>query len=570
MNVRVGTRWGRAAVASAVAALVWSCGPTVSRNDFGDGDGDGNGNSAQSDAGPQESAADAALPPIVLFPEEGIVVPPAPANAPDLFGAFAAGPGAGGPCLIEPPDQALFPRNWLRPRFRFSAPAGHNLFELRIEVAGEPNPLVVYTTKNEWIMPKELWVALARHRVDTAIAVSVRSAQYDGSGLAASPVASAPISFAIAPVVAPGSIVYWTTSARSALKGFRVGEETVRDVLQPAQAETGCIGCHSATPDGLFVGFSASANPRNGTAAQFGLRSVDSLAAEPAFVTDNARALLARTYQQQPVFSPAHWSDGDRIALSMFEMNGATEIIWTNLEAASQTQGVDWGVVARIGDTRSAASAAFSHDGEVIAYTSAAQITSGVSTRTGDADVYAVRFADGLGGTAEPVPGASERDYSEYYPAYSPDDTLLAFTRTPRGQSSYNNRQAEVFIVPAAGGQAIRLAANDPPQCSGQRSPGVTNSWPKWAPDVSRHGGRAYYWLVFSSTRGPERRPQMYVTGVVADEVAITSHGAIYLWNQPAAENNHTPAWDSFDIAIGHSPAGASPAGASSTLESTQ
>ena len=23
---------------------------------------------------------------------------------------------------------------------------------------------------------------------------------------------------------------------------------------------------------------------------------------------------------------------------------------------------------------------------------------------------------------------------------------------------------------------------------------------------------------------------------------------AIYLWNQPAAENNHTPAWDDFGI----------------------
>jgi hypothetical protein len=28
----------------------------------------------------------------------------------------------------------------------------------------------------------------------------------------------------------------------------------------------------------------------------------------------------------------------------------------------------------------------------------------------------------------------------------------------------------------------------------------------------------------------------------------MTTHGAIYLWNQPATESNHTPAWNAFKV----------------------
>jgi hypothetical protein len=116
------------------------------------------------------------------------------------------------------------------------------------------------------------------------------------------------------------------------------------------------------------------------------------------------------------------------------------------------------------------------------------------------------------------------------------------------GQDSYSNPQAEVFIIPRAGGTPIPLKANSPPACSGKTSPGVTNSWPKWAPGVSEANGKSYYWLTFSSTRGPTSKPQLYVTAVVDDGVTQTTFPALYLWNQPANESNHTPAWDNFDI----------------------
>jgi hypothetical protein len=112
----------------------------------------------------------------------------------------------------------------------------------------------------------------------------------------------------------------------------------------------------------------------------------------------------------------------------------------------------------------------------------------------------------------------------------------------------YSQSSAEMYVIPASGGTATRLAANDPPACSGRTSPGVSNSWPKWGPTALEGNGSKYYWIVFSSTRSSSGNPQLYVTSVVQTGSKIATHGAIYLWNQPPTESNHTPAWDTFQV----------------------
>jgi hypothetical protein len=131
-------------------------------------------------------------------------------------------------------------------------------------------------------------------------------------------------------------------------------------------------------------------------------------------------------------------------------------------------------------------------------------------------------------------------------------------------------------VVPAAGGEATRLAANDPPACSGESSPGVTNSWAKWSPTVrggperSAHAGTRYYFLLFSSTRqspfrlGQAPASQLYLTTVVQlPNGQLETYPAMYLWNQgfeiinpgsptpevmPLQTSNLTPAFDEFVI----------------------
>lgn len=495
--------------------------------------------------------------PFTDFPAQPILEPPAagglavPDNAAALFGPAGSGSASGGPCLSEPETGALIPNNWLRMRVRFNAPSGQNLFEIRLHAANQTQDLVVYTTQTQWLMPATMWARLAEHSADQPLTISVRGAQLVGTALMGPPALGTSGDITIAPAPASGTIVYWTTSGGTVLKGFTIGEETVHTILRPPQASTGtqCVGCHSSTPDGLFVAFSQTAVPDNGDPASLGLRSVDQQATEPSYLTASSRSLLARVPQQAPTFSGAHYSPGDRIALTAFLQNNRFELAWTDLEAKGVVQGTDWGILARTGDPNPAGSPAFSHSGQSIAYTSAASLFSGV-TAASSGDLRVIPYANRAGGTSTPVAGASEPQWNEFYPNYSPDDSLLAFTRAPAAESSYNNPHSEIALVPTAGGTAVRVAGNDPPACTGGMSPGVTNSWPKWSPQTIRVGNKQYYWLTFSSTR-LNNSPQLFVIGVVVEGTTITTYRALYLWNQPENEANHTAAWDVFKIIVG-------------------
>jgi hypothetical protein len=177
----------------------------------------------------------------------------------------------------------------------------------------------------------------------------------------------------------------------------------------------------------------------------------------------------------------------------------------------------------------------------------------------GPSDLYAIDFAGRAGATAanpaRPVAGASDPSRAEYYPAISPDGDWLAFNAIGDNGKVYDNPSAELHLVQArVPSGSIRLSANDPPACSGKASPGVTNSWPKWAPEVKVDKGRKFYFLVFSSKRHLKtERPQLYVAPVVIDAQGLHAYRALYFTNQesePSWETwgNHTPAWDSFVI----------------------
>jgi hypothetical protein len=535
------------------ALVVLACGgPSSSRPDGG-GDDD-------PDDAPAIDATliDADLGPYEDFPPDPIIDTDngstAPPNAGDLFGDPSTGSPNGGPCLVEPEIGTLYPNNWLRPRFSWAATGGQNLFELRITTPTQTSPLVVYTTATRWTMPLAMWTGLALHSADTPLTVTVRGAVWNGTTLTTPPARGSTGDIAIAAVEAPGAIVYWTTTGGSALRGFHVGDETVRDIVRPANAGAGvlCIGCHSSTPDGEFVGFSASPVGNNGDPTRLGLRSADGTGVEPPFISAAARTLMDRQNQEQPAFSKLHWEPGDRVAVTMFPVGGRFEITWTDLETASAAQGVGWNVMARSGDTGAAAYASFFHLEDRLLYVSAPTVASGVTVTQGNLAV--IPYNDRAGGVSTPVNGASTTQYNEYYPTISPDDRLIAFNRVNNGVSSYNASAAEVFVILSDGGTPVRLAANDPPACSGRTSPGVTNSWPKWAPAVTDHAGKRYYWLTFSSTRGPSGNPQLYITPVVDENNVLTTYPSLYLWNQPPTENNHTPAWDDFDIVIGGPP----------------
>ena len=381
--------------------------------------------------------------------------------------------------------------------------------------------------------------------------VSVRGGVLSGTTLTGVALGSSgPVG--IAPADAPGTIVYWSidpSSNATALKGFAIGDETVATALVPSnvqQESTTCVGCHTSTPGGDYASFTV---PNNNWSNALAAVAQGSTGQAPPWLGSAAVAVLEQTYRGIHTYSPAHFVAGDRVMVThAAQSENAGDLLWIDLESTNAATAS--GTLARTGDANGAGAPTWTHDGNTIAYVSTNALVDGRLDQ-GPADIYTIPYAARAGGTATPLPGASDPNYEEYYPVYAADDKLLAFDRVSGGtQNMYNNANAEVFVIPAKGGTATRLVANDPPACTGKTSPGQTNSWPKWAPSVSTsNDGRTFYWLVFSSKRDEMGNPQLYISPVVVDAAGkTTTYAALYLWNQPATENNHTPAWDVFKI----------------------
>jgi hypothetical protein len=515
-------------------------GPGVGGAGGGAGRAASGGAGARSDAGATGGTAGAPVPALTDFPPAPIIVAPTiPQNAPTLFDGTSTR-AASAPCITAPASGTLMPRNWLRPQVTYTPAADENLFEITFTVPGFHTPLRVYTRERQYTLDRTIWDQLRMSIQDVAVQITVKALTLSSAGAVQLAVSQpAQSSFVLAPVDAPGKIVYWAVNNVGSLKGFGIGEEGTEDVLVPAQVsarnpsnET-CIGCHAATPDGQAVGFALGQGLYLDSIAQIGDAAVGQV---PAYVTNTALAAV-RKLEGIPAYSPAHWSQGDRIVI----LSDTGDLHWIQLDGQAQ------GVLARNGDVRSATEPAFSHDGQTVLYVSTNSIVDGRAA-AGPGDLIQVPYAAGAGGPAIPLPAASTTDYTEYYPSFSSDDALVAFTRIAGNGNVYSNADAEVFVVPAAGGTAVRLAANDAPACqTGVASPGLTNDWPKWAPDVGRANGKRYYWVTFSSKRTGVA--QLYVAPLVVDAAgAVTTWPALYLWNQPSADGNHTPSWDNYQI----------------------
>jgi hypothetical protein len=266
-----------------------------------------------------------------------------------------------------------------------------------------------------------------------------------------------------------------------------------------------------------------------------------------------------------------------------------------NLQA-EQAEGSAWGLI-QTGDSMSDVLPALSNlpGTNLIAYVETDFSPDGHPDYTAtQAVIKTVPYNAHAGGTATPLPGASDAAHLNYYPTFSADDKLIAFTQAPAKDAThpdgpYYNRFGQVMVIPAQGGTPTALAANTPNSCAGDTDPTqVINSWPKWSPDVVSTAtmsdpGKTYYFLIFSSARkyqdefseqftlvadplsdftGVHSSSQLYLAAIVIDNKTgqITTYPAVYIWNQnrtpgsmPGTQttlqySNLTPAWAPFAL----------------------
>ena len=604
------------------------------------------------------------------FPEQPILEAGVPADATALFAA--ATDSLSSPlCVLEPQlssgsvPGAMFPSNWLRPRFRLAA-ADFDLYEIRLHSAAERNDLVVYTREKSWYLPKDIWHGQGSKRglgaaaAGSEVSVTIRALNTNA------PLAAARVSgsFQIAPAVASGSILFpattsWSPSPDLKVLGFSVGDEGAQAALRLQQLswsgqlmENGAelIGPHDAetvsgfadgqvrridrpalTPDGQGLAFSDEWPYALGI-SQLTAGAVGSI---PSYVGKGAQGMLRMPWLGGLAFSLAHWAPHDRTLVSSY---GSTfnsgkprtkpwhqlptyadgvavndyvkwhQLVWFDLEAsfavdlvslgygatldarnaavaaaAADAKAPSWGVIATGDANTSQVSPSFNPTGDTLAYVATDYSRYGYPDALATkADVRVVPYNFRAGGVSQALAGASDANAFEYDPKFSPDGKLVAFSRAATGgpDGPYRNRYAEVSVVPATGGERARLLANDPNLCAGDPTPlALLNGEPAWSPNAVHHGGRTYYFLVFTSARkyGDEfatqfqidvvfeesetlhSSTQLYLTTIVVDDAtgSITSYPAIYIWNQNrlaagaiTSFANLTPVWGSTALPV--------------------
>ena len=605
------------------------------------------------------------------------------------YAVFEADPASFSPgvCVFEPHLSdangagAMYPVNWLRPRFRWTGAGNETLWEIRLSAESEQADLRVYTRDTQWIMPQELWDTIGKGVQDTDITVTIRGTGPGGvTGMSGT--------FRITPALAGGSMVFWGTESSvvaagtSRLYGFTMGDEAVVDTLDAGQVtgitnvmqangrdirgenaasyiqgfepgEARCIGCHTSTPDGDAMAFTDD-YPWNMAMASI---AQGSTGAAPTYLGAGARELMKIPFLGTAAMLPTAWATEDRTMITTMGRRGGSyvyinyddkpeptvhDLIWIDLQstvsipttvpAADGAPAVPWANSFYSGSARETAAteretailAARDTAWGVLATDNTGSISNPAASRTGLQIAYSVSetSADGhpdwhnntsdikilnltspraAAGGATPLSGASDPGALEYYPAFSPDDAFIAFNRAPAPSNTtrckqnpesctnspatlgenpdgpYYNRKGEVFVVPTVGGTPHRLRGNDPVMCSGEVSPGVINSWPKWSSAVREHNGKNYYFVIFSSARKyptqfnlaptpytppiDTRSSQLYMSVVEHDPAtgAVTSYAAVYLWNQNYLStgngaytqlntSNMTPAWEDFSI----------------------
>lgn len=454
-------------------------------------------------------------------------------NHVDLSGG-ATGPGdfqgppssSAGPNVLYPLDGVVIPANLAPMLFQWDKLRSRS----RVLLEGEYGSLALYTTSDRVEAPSSAWRTFLVAHLGRSFTATVEETEGPGSE-----VFRTTLTIHLADADLTSTVYYWAVNLGKIVRidadslaptPLDIGFENVPDGSVPGGVgEQQCRACHTLSASGQHLAFTYFGGNGPG-----GLVDVNALAT-PQIPNRNSRR-----------WNFAAISPDGSLLISNYQRR------------MSLRSGITGDVIPGFEDITGfdVAHPAFSPTGDRVAY--AGHIASNGGQATWEIDfnqsnIYMADF-DPIGPSfGSPQLLATGDGEAVYYPSFSPDGSLVAYTKGPHSRSATPDgvtplpgeiwlAAANVTPDPATGAPRVRLDRANPEQRS---------YLPTFNPKVE--GG--YLWIAFVSrrdyghiTRGLER-PQIWVAAIDADADLATSlrdpsHPPFWLPGQDSSTDNLT------------------------------
>jgi hypothetical protein len=460
------------------------------------------------------------------------------------------------PSVVYPNDGVLLPPNLRLLEFHFVPGAGNTLFEIAFTNA--LTDIKVYTRCTTpvgagcvYTPDASVWQWIAEtNRGGDEVEITVRGTDDAGSGVGSSTAQRLAFSFEDI----KGGLYYWKAAGggtnESAIMRFDFGDVTqtmAERFVGPEKAGGKCVGCHALSRDGKKM-----------------VASAGGWDVEDILLVD---VMTANRVATPPKTAFASWNPDGTKYVGVFSYTGATTHDLMLFDGAGASLGtINVGATA----AQSTSHPDWSPDGARIAFVRAGQAyEDGVNNQRFYQGSIQMVEAQGTGFGSPITVLPTEAGKNRYYPAFAPDSSLLAFNEStcPTGNAHIDcnadsDPTATLFVTkPQANATPVALARANAP---GRTDTGMalTNSWPKWAPfefQRTQAPGSRLMWLTFSSTRhyglrtpsagtSPESATGTWLWMVAIDpDRALAgqdpSYPAFYLPFQDATSSNHIARW---------------------------